>query len=106
MAGFPLTDPRRFPVPLGELLARLGERGHLSHLSVVKTSDGNWQASCKVEGGKAYSVAIKADMIQAILEAVGPGYNGEWADLLGPRYKAAFDLVEDDTDDDLDDVLG
>lgn len=106
MAGFPLTDPKRFPVPLGELLARLGARGHLAHLSVVKTSDGLWQASCKAEGGKAYSVAIKADMIQAILEAVGPGYNGEWADLLGPRYKAAFDLVEDDTDDDLEDVLG
>lgn len=106
MPGFPLTDPKRFPVPLGELLACLGANGHLAHLSVVKTSDGLWQASCRVEGGKAYSVSIKADMIHAILEAVGPDYNREWADLLGPRYKAVFDLVEDDCDDDLEDVLG
>jgi hypothetical protein len=107
MAGFPLTDPRRFPVPLGELLARLGDRGHLAHLSVAKTSDGNWQASCKAEYGKAYSVAIKDDMIQAILEAVGPGYNGEWVDLLGAEYRETFGIEDpEEDDDDLEDVLG
>ena len=105
MAGFPLTDPKRFPVPLGELLARLGDRGHLAHLNIVQTTEGRWQASCKVRGGKAYSVAIKDDMIEALLEAVGPGYNGEWPSLLGEEYREAFDLVEDD-DDDLEDVLG
>lgn len=108
MPGFPLTDPKRFPVPLGELLACLGAKGHLAHLSVTKTSDGLWQASCKAKGGKAYSVAIKADMIQAILEAVGPGYNGEWIELLGPEYRETFGIEdpEEDDDDDMEDVLG
>lgn len=102
MAGFPLTDPDRFPVPLDELLARLGERGKLAHLSIAATSSGEWQASCKGPEGNGYSVAIDDDMIRAILKAVGPDYGKTWPSLLGEDYEEVFD-VEDE--EDLEDVL-
>lgn len=102
MSGFPLTDPDVFPVPLGELLSRLGERGHLSHLSITRTQTGEWQASCRGEGDKAYTVSIESDMIRAILKAVGPDFGKEWASLLGEEYQDTFDI---DDDEELEDVL-
>lgn len=105
MPGFPLTDPKLFPVPLDETLRVLGDRGHVDHLSLSRTGSGEWQASCRPKGETGYRVSIGPCMITAILKAVAPSYDREWYQLLGDEYRDVFEDVRDD-DDELEDVLG
>lgn len=103
MSGFPLTDPKQFPLPLDLTLRVLGERGHIEHLSISRTADHEWQVSCRPVGEKGYRVSIGPCLIETLLKAIGPSYDRKWHQLLGEEYEAAFDAVEED---DLEDVLG
>jgi hypothetical protein len=109
MPGFPLTDPDLFPVPLGDVLRALHERGHFIHLSVSALSEGGFQASFRTGERSSYRVEMADDPVEAILKAVSPCYGHTWAELLGPAFAEADEIAEnraEEEDDDLEDVLG
>lgn len=93
--GFPLTDPDKFPLGLGELINAMDSAGTLRHLSLAKTSDGEWQASHRAEHG-GYRVVIKATPFEAILGALAPVYGHSWSEIV-PGLE-----IEDDEDDEGD----
>lgn len=93
------SDPETFPVPLGELLEVMADRGVFQHLSVTPTGDGQWQSSFRDARGKAYNVAISDGIIESILKALAPDHGKTWGDILGDEYR---DLFESEN---LEDVL-
>lgn len=92
-------DPETFPVPLGELLEVMADRGVFQHLSITPTGDGQWQASFRDAKGKAYNVAISDGIIESILKALAPDPGQTWSDILGEDYRGLFES------EDLEDVL-
>ncbi len=100
--GFPLTDPKKFPVSLGEVLSRMQEAGTLGHLSVSIYADGRCQASHKAPGSEGCNVYVMDDAWEAILRAIGPPYSKPWSSVV-PGLE--IDNEDDEDEDDYEDLL-
>ena len=93
--GFPLTDPKTFPLALGDLIDLMAEAETLRHLSLVPTTQGQWQASHKSAYG-GYKVVIKDTPWEAVLGALAPDYGKEWGEVV-----PGLEIEPDDEEEDL-----
>lgn len=60
------------------VIARLAATGRLPQLNVVQIEGGRYQASLQRGRTSAFGVSVKDTAIEAIFDALGPGYGTTW----------------------------
>ena len=92
------------PPDLLTILRRYRDLGLSRFINISINVEGDFQVSVQdTENRSAWTCATNRDPLTALLEALGPGYGGSWAELLRTAEKEPDEPATADDDGDEDD---